>query len=438
VANGSTFETEQAPKRLVPQLPFLLWNRHGEYFHDLAPLTPPLAQPHVARGLAVSDYDNDGDPDVLIVRNGEGVQLLRNDTAHGHWAELALRRPPAIAGGAPGFAPGAVVVAHVGNVTLRRAITDGSYLSQGTAVLHIGLGQATRIDRLDVHWNGAAAKTYGPLAGDRRWRITLGNPTPEEIGRRSGPAAASRDAATGGNAAAGMPDRERVLAFWDRQRAGMQALKVEQDLPKAIGLFREALALDPDHEDARYYLATSLAALGDTEAALAQYGELTRINPRSHRGYAAWGTLRAKTARSAADLAAADDSLSKAHQLNPEETGALLVLGEVALMRGAPAVAEERLKAACQTNARAAGGLFLLGYLAWKHGDAAGAAARLQSARAALGPEWKPKGATAEGDVEGDALSDAATPLSRFWEQWDGRATPRTAYRRLDAYLAHR
>jgi len=29
VANGSTFETEESPKKLVAQLPFLLWNRHG-------------------------------------------------------------------------------------------------------------------------------------------------------------------------------------------------------------------------------------------------------------------------------------------------------------------------------------------------------------------------------------------------------------------------
>lgn len=423
-ANGSTFESEQAPKRLVPQLPFLLWNRHGEYFHDLAPLSPPLAQAHVARGLAVSDYDADGDLDVLIVRHGEGVQLLRNDTAHGHWAEFVLRRAPRSTSAALILARGASVVVHAGGATLRRALTSGSYLSQSTGVLHVGLGPAATIDRLEVHWGGGAVTTYGPLAADRRWQITQGSGTPEELHARA--------------AAPEIPEHERAVRFWDRQRAGMQALKVEKNPSKAAALFREALALDPSHEDARYYLATSLAAQGKTDDALAEYEQLTRVNPKSHRGYTAWGTLRAMTARSRADLAAAERSLERAQRLNPEETGALLVLGEVALLRGATAVAEQRLKAACQTNARAAGGLFLLGYIAWKRGDAVGAQALLVSARAALGPDWKPKGATAEGDVQGAALSDSATPLSRFWEHWDGRANASAAYRPLDTYLAHR
>jgi tetratricopeptide (TPR) repeat protein len=417
--NGSTIETGDRPKKLKPQLPFLLWNRHGEYFHDLAPASPPLAQPHVARGLAVSDFDSDGDLDVAIMRSGEGVQLLRNDTAHGHWVEVVLKARPA-AGGPLQVARGAVAIAQAGKATLRRAVSSASYLSQSTAVLHFGLGEATSIDRLEVRWRGASVSTYGPLAADKRWEITEGESAPTEK--------------VAGSVAASGSERERVAAFWDRQRAGMQALKVEKNLTKAIALFREALALDPTHEDARYYLATCLAAQGNTDAALAEYETLTRGNPRSHRGFAAWGTLRAATARSAGDLAAAETALTKAHDLNPEETGALLTLGEVALLRGQAAVAEQRFKAVCQTNARATGGLFLLGYLQWKRGDAIGAKDRLQRARAALGPDWKPKGATAEGDVQA-SLSESTTPLSRFWEQWDGAATVASAYRPLDTYL---
>ncbi len=433
VANGSTIETEEKPKKLKPQLPFLLWNRHGEYFHDLAPLTPPLAQPHVARGLAVSDFDNDGDLDVAIMRSGEGVQLLRNDTPRGHWVEVVLRSRP-VAGGPPEVARGAIAIAQAGNVTLRRAVTSASYLSQSTAVLHFGLGAAASIDRLDVHWRGATVSTYGPLAAGKRWEMTEGEPVPTEKVAGTFPEKVpgtfgGRSVPTGGS------EREKIAAFWDKQRAAMQALKVEKNLTKAIALFREALALDPDHEDARYYLATCLAAQGDAEGALAEYARLTRGNPRSHRGFQAWGTLRAATARSAADLEAAEAALTKAHDLNPEETGALLTLGEVALLRGQAPLAEKRLKAACQTNARATGGLFLLGYLQWKRGDVSGATERLQKARAALGPDWKPKGATAEGDVKAAGLSESSTPLSRFWEQWDGHATATTAYRSLDTYL---
>ena len=97
----------------------------------------------------------------------------------------------------------------------------------------------------------------------------------------------------------------------------------------------------PAHEDARYYLGHCLAVQGDVPGALAQYEELTRLNPQSHRGFARLGTLRAMTARSRSDLAAAEAALDRAHRLNPEETGALLALGEVALMRNHRAIAAQ-------------------------------------------------------------------------------------------------
>jgi cytochrome c-type biogenesis protein CcmH/NrfG len=214
----------------------------------------------------------------------------------------------------------------------------------------------------------------------------------------------------------------------------MHALKVERNCTKAIPLFREALTYDASHEDGRYYLGHCLAAQGDIDGALALYEQMTRDNPQSHRGFARWGTLRAITSRSGADLDLAERALDKAYRLNPEETGALLSLGEVALMRGERAAAQQRLAAACQTNPRATGGFFLLGYVTWKQGNAAGAADLLREARTSLGPEWKPKGATAEGDVLLKAHTET-TPLSRFWERWDGVLVPARAYANLDAYL---
>jgi tetratricopeptide (TPR) repeat protein len=432
VANGSTFETDDPPKRLKAQNPFVFWNRRSESFYDLAPLAPALASPHVARGLAVSDFDNDGDVDVLISRHGERVQLLRNDMQIGHWVEVVLR---ARSGPRAPLRPalGAQAVGYVQGAALRRAVSGASYLSQSTAVLHFGLGDAEAIDRLVVRWRGATVATYTGLTAGRRWEIVEGDPVPRAIVRGDSllqPAAASPAAP----AANQLSDRDRQIAFWDKYRAGMHALKVEQNCGKAIALFREALAYDAAHEDGRYYLGNCLAAQGDIDGALAQYELMTRGNPQSHRGFARWGTLRAITARSAVDLGRAEHALDQAYRLNPEETGALLSLGEVALMRGRRAVAQQRLASVCQTNPRATGGFFLLGYVRWKQGDAAGAGDLLREARKSLGPEWKPKGATAEGDVLLKAHTET-TPLSRFWESWDGALAPARAYAHLEAYL---
>ncbi len=424
VANGSTLETEGTPKRLVAQRQFLFWNRRGEHFHDVAPLSPPLAQEQVARGLGVSDFDGDGDLDVLFSRHAGGVQLLRNDTSGGRSVQIVLRAR-ARAGGATLAARGATAVAHVGPARVRRSVTSASYLSQNTSTLHIGLGAAAQVDRLTVRWRADAIGEYGPLAADRVWEIVEGDAVPKPIPRRTAMPEA---------AAAASPDRARIVGFWARHKSAMDALKVEKDPKKAAALFREALAIDPSHEDARYYLATALAALGDTEAALQEYDRMNRANPRSHRSLVGWGRLRAQTHRSGEDLAAAEETLTAAHRVNPEETGVLFTLGEVALMRGRDDAAQRHLAAVVQANARSVGALFLLGYLRWKSGDLAHAREYLERARAALGPEWKPAGSTAEGDVARAARPDT-TPLSGFWEQWDGTSRPDTAYAGLGRYL---
>ena len=214
----------------------------------------------------------------------------------------------------------------------------------------------------------------------------------------------------------------------------MNAMKVENDNPKAIALFREALALNPSHEDSHYYLGFCLAGQGDADGALAQLDELKRINPQSHRAFQQWGVLRAMFARTPADLAAAEKSLERAHALNPEETGALLVLGEISLLCGDAAKADERLAAVCRTNPRAVGGFFLRAYLAWKRGDDVFARKLLEETRIALGKDWQPKGSTSEGDVKRKQHVET-TPLARFWEAWDGSPEPASNFAKLDEHL---
>src|SRR5215472_5045323 len=161
VANGSTFEDKQtSPCRLSPMPSFLFWNAQGDFFHNLAPWNRNFSQPHVSRGLAVADYNNDGAMDVAIVDHGEGVRLLRNDIPQQHWVELRLhdRVPPS---NQPlGFGEGATVIAWVNGVQIRRTIGSSSYLSQDSHRIHLGIGKAAIIDRLEVHWLRGKAETW--------------------------------------------------------------------------------------------------------------------------------------------------------------------------------------------------------------------------------------------------------------------------------------
>lgn len=426
VANGSTFETADTPRRLKPQAPFVFWNRRGEHFHDLAPLDEMLARPRVARGLAVSDYDMDGDVDVLLVLHDGGVQLLRNDMQRGHWLKLVVRRR---SGGEP-LVPawGATVQARVGNTVFRRSVSTASYLSQSSSVLHIGLGAATRADVVDVRWRGDLVTTFKNLAADRVWEIVEGEAVPRERVSVPEPGSAA------GSQTVRPLNPGQQMAFWDYHRAGMDALKGQRDPARAVGLFQRALAIDASHEDARYYLGSALAEQGDVDGALAQFDAIRRVNPQSLRAHARWGTLRAETATAREHLAQAEAALAAAHAVNPEETGALLGLGEVMLMQGKLRDAEARFTAASTANPRAADAWFFLGYVRWKAGDRAGSERLLAKSRAALGPDWKPRGTTAEGDVLKKAHAET-TPLAGVFARWNGAGSPSAAYTELDRHL---
>src|SRR5215469_11958933 len=160
---------------LVAMPSFLFWNARGNFFYELAPWNRSLSQPHVSRGLAVAAYNNDGAMDVAIIDHSEGVRLLRNDIPQGNWAEFRLhnRVPPS---GAPlGFGDGVTVIAWVGGDPLRRTVGSSSYLSQDSHRIHIGLGTATKIDRLEVRWLRGQSEAWTNLDANQVWDIRQGD-----------------------------------------------------------------------------------------------------------------------------------------------------------------------------------------------------------------------------------------------------------------------
>jgi len=428
VANGSTFEDKQtSPRRLSPMPSFLFWNAQGDFFHNLAPWNRNFSQPHVSRGLAVADYNNDGAMDVAIVDHGEGVRLLRNDIPQGNWVELRLhdRVPPT---NAPlGFGDGATVIAWVKGVPIRRSVGSSSYLSQDSHRVHIGLGSANVIDRLEVHWLRGPSETWTHVAANRIWDITQGEAQAKPFGT-------SVSAPAPSTSAKNEDPKSIAVQFWLKQHAAMDAMKREHDFAKGADLFREALALNPNHEDSHYYLANCLTALGDIPAAIAELDVLLHINPQNHRAFQRKGELLAASATSRGQLTLARETLRSALKLNSEETGTLALLGEVELARGDLASAESSFSRVCQANPRAANAWYFRGYVAWKRGDLRSAAALLQSAKQALGPDWKPAGAVLEGDVRQRMFSESGF-LGVFEQQWDGSTNATRAYGQLDAYL---
>lgn len=433
VANGSTFEQKgTSPPVLEPMSSFLFWNAQREFFHDLAPWNRSLSKPHVSRGLAVADFNNDGALDVAIVDHGEAMRLLRNDTPQGNWTEIRLhdRVPPSRA--AIGFGDGATVIASAGGVAFRRSVGSSSYLSQDTHRIHIGLGAATKVDRMEVRWLRGKSETWTNLAANQIWDIFQGNPQAHPFTSRD-----STDTihATTASVPTAVPlDRAALVRFWSKQHAAMDAMKRERNFTKATSLFREALALNPQHEDSHYYLANCLATLGNIPSAVAELDILARINPANHRAYQRKGELLAASASSRAQLESARVPLKAALDLNPEETGTLLLIGQVALAEGNLKEADQYFSHACQANPRAVNAWYFRGYIAWKQAEPNQSSTMLRKAHDARGRDWKPVGSALEGDVQHRMYNEAGF-LTIFEQHWDGSPSPAIAFRQLETYL---
>jgi enediyne biosynthesis protein E4 len=142
-------------ERRLPQYPHrgprvIFRNRDGSRFDDVTMSSGPGATArHSSRGAAFGDFDNDGDVDVLVLNMNEAPSLLRNDYAGGNaWTMIALEgtRSNRSALGAT------VLVTAAGRTQARAVLSQSSYYSHDDLRLHFGLGDATRIDAIEVRW----------------------------------------------------------------------------------------------------------------------------------------------------------------------------------------------------------------------------------------------------------------------------------------------
>ena len=113
----------------------------------------------IGRGSVILDYDNDGDMDILVVNQKPVLtypvpsmtHLYRNDSAHGNWIKIALK---GIEAETHGLGSKVEIVVN-GHHQIREIDGGGSsHLSQNATYAHFGVGNATEIDEIIIHWTG--------------------------------------------------------------------------------------------------------------------------------------------------------------------------------------------------------------------------------------------------------------------------------------------
>ena len=152
--------------------PLLMFeNVNGKFKNVSATSGEAFKRDWPARGLSVGDYDNDGDLDVLIINNGEAPILLRNEGGNrNNWLGLQLvstKSNPA--------AVGAMITWEAGGVKRSRLkTTGGSYLSSHDPREILGIGQAAKIDSVQIKWPSGQVDKLTELPINKYVRVTEG------------------------------------------------------------------------------------------------------------------------------------------------------------------------------------------------------------------------------------------------------------------------
>jgi hypothetical protein len=117
-----------------------------------------------ARGACFGDYENDGKVDAFVVNLGGRGTLLHNvSTNTGHWTEIKLVGTKSNRDGIGAR----VEVFAAGKRQTAERVAGSGYLSQNDERLHFGLGAATTIDKLIVHWPSGIEQTLEKLSVDK-------------------------------------------------------------------------------------------------------------------------------------------------------------------------------------------------------------------------------------------------------------------------------
>ncbi len=137
----------------------------------MASASPDFAKPKVGRGLAVGDFDRDGDLDILLTTNNGPAYLFRNDQPAGN-RSLRFR----LVGTASNRdAIGATVRIFHGDGSQSRTVKSGSsYLSQSELPVTFGVGRRDRVDRVVVAWPSGRTDEFKNVATGRAYECVEG------------------------------------------------------------------------------------------------------------------------------------------------------------------------------------------------------------------------------------------------------------------------
>jgi enediyne biosynthesis protein E4 len=186
VANGHVYPEVDGTQVDAPyaERKYLYRNLRNGQFEDVSLISGSgITAPAKARGFAVGDYDNDGDLDAVVNCVNAIPQLLRCDSAlNRSWIKI---RAVGTRSNRSGIGARLKVVAQTGTPVLGAKAgspltqidevrSSNGYFSASDLRIHFGLGDARKIDLLEIRWPSGIVDTLTNLDVNRLYVIEEG------------------------------------------------------------------------------------------------------------------------------------------------------------------------------------------------------------------------------------------------------------------------
>jgi tetratricopeptide (TPR) repeat protein len=252
--------------------PSRVWRNEGnELFTEVAAALG-LADKRDGRGLAIADFDNDGDLDVYISNQGQYGVLYRNDAGnHNHWLQVELTGTHCNRN-----AIGARVTVVCGNLSQIREVDGGNGdHSQCPHRLHFGLGQHEKVDRLEIRWPTGYVEQFEDLQPNQRLHYTENTPGAFLEERKRFKEA--------------QIEARRLEVEREKRQAAVAASATDEDPPlewsqleefkKEYLKYKAAVGKEPQNPRVRYEFALVLDSRGRRTAALSELEKAIQLDP---------------------------------------------------------------------------------------------------------------------------------------------------------------